>query len=440
MNLVWKAPPYVPPNDALGLTDADTALISSLGLNVVRLGLIWKGYEPVRGVYDERYLDRLVADTRLLTAHHVYVLIDSHQDSVSERFGGEGFPDWAVYTDGLPSVPAVTGDNRQTDSALNRAWDNVWADRAGLWQAYARMWRRVAARFASEPGVLGYDLLNEPWAGHQWPTCTAFPVGCPAFYRMFLQPFEDAAAAAIRAVDRVHAVVYEPDDVASSGTTSWLTAPTPASPNVVYSFHVYCPFHPPGVDATFCGAAEAFAVNQGVANAARLRAAPLMPEFGGSNDLGDLVDIARGVDLADQARIGWMYWEYKASAETAGAQYASGYREQSMFDNDANLATLRRAKADVLSEPYPTAIAGIPIAYGFDRTTQTFSLAYTPDPSIPLPSVIFTAPRHYPGGYRVEVNGARVTSPPCASYLTLRPLRGATRVSLKLIPGRCSGA
>jgi endoglycosylceramidase len=427
----------VAPNDALGLTDADAALISSLGFNVVRLGLIWKGYEPVRGVYDERYLDRLVADARLLARHHLYVLIDSHQDSFNERFGGEGFPDWAVHTDGLPSIPAVTGDNRQSDPAMNRAWDNVWGDRGGLWNAYARMWQRVAKRFASEPGVLGYDLLNEPWSGHQWPTCVAFPAGCPAFYRAFLQPFEDAAAGAIRAVDRVHIVVYEPEDIASSGTLSWLTSPTPAGPNIIYSFHLYCSFHPPVGDATFCGTSEAFAVNQGVANAARLRAPPFMTEFGGSSDLGDLVDIARGVDLADQAGVGWIYWEYKASAETPGAKNAPGYSAQSMFDDDANLATLRKTKAEILGEPYPTAIAGTPIAYGFDHATRSFTLTYVPDQSIAVPSVVFSGLRNYPSGYRVEVHGARVTSPPCAAYLTVLPLPRAKRVSLTLVPGRC---
>jgi endoglycosylceramidase len=263
-------------------------------------------------------------------------------------------------------------------------------------------------------------------------------VGCPVFYHSFLQPFEDAAAAAIRAVDRSHIVVYEPEDIASSGTTSWLTAPTPAGSNIVYSFHVYCAFHPPAGDATFCGASESYAVNAGVTNAARLRAAPFMTEFGGSNDLGDLVDIARGVDFADQARVGWIYWEYKASFETPGAKNAPGYQQQSMFDNDANLSTLRKGKVEVLSEPYPTAIAGIPIAYQFDHASRTFSLAYTPDRSIKLSTVVFAAPRNYPGGYRVEVDGARVTSPPCAPYLTLTPLPGVTRVSLKLFPGNCA--
>jgi endoglycosylceramidase len=442
VNLVWKDAPYVAPNTALGLTDADAALMSSLGFNVVRLGLTWKGYEPARGVYDEHYLDRLVADARILARHGLYVLLDSHQDSFNERFDGggihgEGFPDWAVYTDGLPSVPSITGDNRQTDPALNRAWDNVWADRGSLWEEYARMWRRVATRFASERGILGYDLLNEPWAGHQWPTCSAFPTGCPLFYRQFLQPFEDASAAAIRSVDRDHLVVYEPDDVASSGTHSWLTAPTPAGTNVIYSFHVYCAFHPPVADAAFCDTSEAFAVNASVSNAARLHAAPLMSEFGAS---ADLVSTARGVALADKAKVGWIYWEYKASAETLGAQNSPGGRDQSMFDNDANLSTLRKAKADILSEPYPVALAGIPLSYGFDAAHEVFSLTYAPDASIAAPSVVFAGPRHYPHGYGAEVQGAHITSPPCAPYVTLRALPGARQVTLKLRPGNCRPA
>src|SRR5260370_32235533 len=140
-------------------------------------------------------------------------MIDTHQEELSSRFHGEGFPEGAVYTDGLadcpPSLLDIVGDQRVCSPAMGRAWDNLWANRAGLWQAYAEMWKQVAARFASEPGVVGYDLLNEPWAGRLYPTC--LPVGgCPRFYREYLQPFEYRVAASIRRVDRVHAVVYEP--------------------------------------------------------------------------------------------------------------------------------------------------------------------------------------------------------------------------------------
>ena len=49
-----------------------------------------------------------------------------------------------------------------TNPALQRAFDNFWANRPGpdgvpLQEHYATAMRAVAARFAHEPNVLGYE-------------------------------------------------------------------------------------------------------------------------------------------------------------------------------------------------------------------------------------------------------------------------------------------
>jgi endoglycosylceramidase len=35
----------------------------------------------------------------------------------------------------------------------------------GASQSFAAYWKFLAATFSGRPGVLGYELLNEPWAG-----------------------------------------------------------------------------------------------------------------------------------------------------------------------------------------------------------------------------------------------------------------------------------
>jgi endoglycosylceramidase len=445
VNVVWKTPPYVPPTGPGGITDADAVLMRSLGFNAVRLGFVWEGFEPRRGVFDETYLNQLVAVERLFARHGMQVVIDSHQDELSSRFHGEGFPEWAVYTDGLPDcTPAsfsVVGDQRVCSPAMARAWDNLWANRAGLWQAYSAMWKKVAARFASEPGVLGYDILNEPWAGTQWETCITVS-GCPGFYRQYLQPFENMIAASIRSVDRVHKVIFEPDDLASSGThiassgpQSWLTSPTPAGPNTLYTFHLRCSFDSSTSSSISSAATNTLwcnnAMKANLSSAARLQAPVLIGEDQGCYGNSET---ALAVHTADAARVGWIHWAWKSTHQdnTGGIDSCD-----SMFQNDADFATLDQTKADILSEPYPTAISGTPSAYGFDPSTNTFELTYTPDPSIKAPTVVFSAPRHYPTGYRIEVRGAHVTSRPCAPYVTTVNDPGSARVSLRLIPGSC---
>lgn len=34
-----------------------------------------------------------------------------------------------------------------------------------VWDAFAGFWQQIALRFLNYDNVLGYELINEPWAG-----------------------------------------------------------------------------------------------------------------------------------------------------------------------------------------------------------------------------------------------------------------------------------
>src|SRR5207249_780839 len=128
------------------------------------------------------YLDRVQELVRMLATRGVDVLLDFHQDLYNERFQGEGFPDWATINE-VPATNCCGFPGNYFTPAVLRAFDNLWS-RKGLRAEYAAAWAQVAARVAGEPNVIGYDLMNEPWAGTQWPTC-AGPEGCVAFQNLF---------------------------------------------------------------------------------------------------------------------------------------------------------------------------------------------------------------------------------------------------------------
>src|SRR2546421_525191 len=169
VNLVYKVPPYEP--SVAGFGDDDAAFLAREGFNSVRLGVIYKAVEPQPGVYDDTYLAKIAQTAAVLEQHGVAPLLDFHQDMYNERFQGEGWPDWAVLDDGLPAQPQQGfPGNYLVQPAVNRAFDNFWANAAGpggvgIGDRYAAAWQHVASRFANEGGVLGYDLLNEPWPG-----------------------------------------------------------------------------------------------------------------------------------------------------------------------------------------------------------------------------------------------------------------------------------
>src|SRR2546426_6402707 len=152
-NMAYKLAPYYP--GAAGFDIQDAAFLRSLGFNAVRVGIIWKAVEPQPGVYDDAYLEQIEQTVALLARREIVSLLDFHQDMYNEKYQGEGFPDWSVQDDGLPNEPkAGFPNNYFVNPALQRAFDNFWANRpgpdgVGLQDHYAAAWAHVAQRFAS---------------------------------------------------------------------------------------------------------------------------------------------------------------------------------------------------------------------------------------------------------------------------------------------------
>ena len=151
LNMVNKRPPYQP--GAVGFGADDAAFLRRNGFNTIRLGLIYKAVEPQPGRYATGYLRTERSIERTLARRGVFSLVDFHQDLYNEKFGGEGWPDWAVLDDGQPAEP-LTGfpGSYITSPGLNRSFDNWWANNPGpgsvpLQVRYARAWAKVAGVF-----------------------------------------------------------------------------------------------------------------------------------------------------------------------------------------------------------------------------------------------------------------------------------------------------
>ena len=228
----------------ISMSKEDFEWMQKLGLNFLRLGVMWPGLEPVRGEYNETYLDQIDAIVTIAGKHGVYVMLDMHQDGLSEFFCGEGFPSWAVrriddehkwYQPFKKPYPAPysTFENASCfykeplhQNALfptrhacdshkhgaswgegtfeaSQAYQALWDNWNGTGDAFASFWGHIAHRFKGRPEVVGYNLFNEPFAGdffHKplimvpWPSPTNAD-------RVNLQPTYDKCNAAIREFD-----------------------------------------------------------------------------------------------------------------------------------------------------------------------------------------------------------------------------------------------
>lgn len=422
VNVVWKLKPYYPPATPAGFTAADADFLAGNGFNVVRLGVLFAGVMPQQGVIDQDYLAQIDRVVQLLASRHIRVLLDFHQDMYNEQFQGEGFPGWAVPALTLPNDANYGFPlNEFISLALNSVYDQLWSNSNGIWAPYQAALTAAAAQWKDQPYLLGYDMFNEPWPGTQWPTC--FELDCPLFDAT-LQQFFDGALAAVRAADTTHFAFFEPQQLFDFGSPSAMTAET--DPALGLSWHAYC-----SVTLTAstglpelpdCPILEPRTMSNADAQVAALGATSLMTEFGATDDT---TDIGRVAGLADQHLIGWTYWAYKNYGDPTGGGV------EGLFADDSDLTTLKAAKAAVLIRPYARAIAGTPLSMSFDTGSKAFSLSYTPNAAT-APTEISMPALQYPDGYRVTVQGGRVTSAANAMVLEVANTSGATQVTVQV--------
>ena len=175
------------------ITQPDIDLIARSGFNSVRVPLHWKfftGPDP-EGL---KLIDQLVA---WAAKDHIYVILDMHCAP-----GGQT----GTNIDDSPGYPWLYGDALAQANTVD-------------------VWKRIAAHYASNPTVLGYDLLNEP---------------IPHFARdqqfnKDLEPIYRKIAAAIREVDRNHVLILG----GAQWDTNFSVFGPPFDSNVMYELHKY---------------------------------------------------------------------------------------------------------------------------------------------------------------------------------------------------------
>jgi endoglycosylceramidase len=447
VNLVYKRAPYYP--NATDLTAADVRNIVTLGFSAVRLGVLWEGVEPCKvGAsgctgYDDGYLAKIDAIVRQFEARGVYVLLDFHQDLYTDadmspvplyKYHGEGAPKWATNNDGWPVGPSLyplwgaeyvlPAENAAFDHLLNPA--NDWND---IQAHYRAAWMHVAAHYASDPGILGYDIMNEPWPE------TLLPGAAQNFDRNNLQTFDQGVIDAIRSVDQTHTIFYEPNILNDFGPPYTMDPgfdPRDLRANLGLSYHVYCLI--PGLNA-LCQGGEAATLDAKDAEARTRGVVPFVSEFGAGNNIDGIGHVA---DLIDGHKQGWTYWAWKWWNDPTGSE--------DEWVADAN-GVLNQDKAAQLARTYPRSISaddpgttGREPTWCFTRHVPPggvastcpgregrFTLDYDANAPggvtaifVPVRAPLDAAHRLYQNGYVVtSLTGAHVTSAQNAPLLTV---------------------
>jgi len=253
---------------------------------------------------------------------------------------------------------------------------------------FAQYWAKLAAAFKNEPNVIGFELMNEP---DPVLSVYSFPGKLDGEY---LQPFYDAVAAAIRAVDPERMIVFEPttwsDEDAKSKLGPAVTHPTfshvPGGEQYVntsaYAFHYYSWVNKPDQTDYFKARGK---------DLAKLKNPVQMVtewNLGGCSSRGTNCDCTE-MDIFDQFKVSvWMAWDYKSFVpkpeQTPFVPTCTGCGS-GLINNDAGDGTVRISyfSAYALARSYPIAIQGrLQEPFVFNWTSNELRFTYRMDPTI----------------------------------------------------------
>jgi endoglycosylceramidase len=413
-NFVEKGFPWYP---AGLLEESKVQELASLGINTVRLGFMWSGAEPAPGQFNETYFQIIGQIIHNLEKYEIYPFLDVHQDVMSTYFClYDGFPRWTVEKSTQPehampwplkpgklNNPCPLDRNwarNYLSEACSVAFQSLYTDGSPMQQDFTEFWRRTAAYFKDYP-ILGYEIINEPWAGDIYSDPALLLPGHAGSRN--LMPLYDKIVTAIRSEDPQHLVLYEPvtwgmifnGNYTGSGFDHVPGAATfdDAVSRSVFSFHYYCWWYDSETNDMARKTCDHLfgpkIFSQVVKDVKRTGGAVMLTEWGqgcafdtDGVDTDPLSECNQIMDLADRHLISWTDWYFGGHLNTNWNLSANANR--------------------LFSRSYARSIAGKPLTMHFNVTNKQFDLCFELDTTGTVTSteteIFARMDMHYPHG------------------------------------------
>jgi len=261
------------------ITEADIAFVAATGSNTVRLPFHYRLFT------DEDYLD-----------------LSGHGDGFKRIDDCIG---WCRKYKLRLILDMHDCPGGQTGSNIDDSYGNAWLfESEGLLRQFCDIWRIIARRYANEPVVLGYDLMNEP-ISHELKE--------KELYNSRIEAILKAAVSAIREVDRNHIVIL--------AGAQWNSNFKPFKDfsfdsNMIYQCHHY-DFRNPKLEEWKVSRFAEFSAKSGH---------PMYMGEWGHNEIPWYRDMVAAMEKHD---IGWTMWPLKKPGNSCwfGFRYPDGWKD-----------------------------------------------------------------------------------------------------------------
>lgn len=408
-----KDPPYYPNP---GPDNKIAKKLKRRGVNVIRLGVQMGGLFPNDGDLKPSmaYLNKIERHIDVMWAHDIWTIIDLHQDVLSPATCGEGMPAWMLnmtpdgrYNNSMPLPMPMTlhgYTNKSTrctptgilksigwssfymTDACGKAFQALYDNVGVLGQAFDLYWDTVSKKFAKKPGVLGYEILNEPWVGDyiRHPDLL-FEAG--AAERGPVGRLMQRAHDVIRQHDPETPILFSPAEV-----NNRLLRPVGYEegflPGEPMAFHVYCDIGTDGAGPTswlekeVCKLDDNFTLVQRERDLKRLGTAGLVTEFGAVlNSSTGWEEISRVLNALDAVSppLSWLYWGNGVNGDPDASHY--------------NIPIKGMARS------YAKVVPGTLKTQSFDMDTGEYQLEFEPAPNGGDMTLFLSREVYYPSGF-----------------------------------------
>ncbi|RED99813.1 carbohydrate-binding protein [Marinoscillum furvescens] len=270
----------------------DVDSMASWGYNMIRLPMHYKLYtppieeEPVPGsiTWLEQGFEMTDALLEWCKANNMYLILDLH------------------------AAPGGQGENKDI-SDYDPSKPSLWESTANQDKMVA-LWRKLAERYADEPMLAAYDIINEPNWGFQ--DHENDPNGCAESQNTLLWNLQKRVTKAIREVDQNHIIVIE----GNCWGNNYGGLHTLWDDNLVISYHKYWN---PNTQAEI----------QGMLNMRQERNVPIWLGETGENSN---VWFTNAIELLEDNGIGWSWWPLKKLGGNNPLQIAMNDDYQQILD------------------------------------------------------------------------------------------------------------
>jgi endoglycosylceramidase len=307
-------------------------------------------------------------------ARGIYTVLDFHQDVYSECFCGDGFPCWTIANPMPPAHDCPLWSVLYTSPGVEQAFDQFWVASGALQAEYLAAWDTMIASFADEPGVVGFEPINEPSSGSANPSAFEATTLTDFFTRMI-------AHFTAKAPDTLVFV----DDTGAAGTLVYTTMNRPVG-NFVFAPHFY-PIVNPLPE-------KVLPLMQTWSDLGAKWNVPVwVGEFGmvHSDDPRALAYMTAHFAALDTLGLGGAEWEYSVESTEWNSESAS-----IVSGSGTELPV-----AQAVIRPFARAIAGSAVSQSYSPDAGSFTLTWTPAPGV---SEVAVPVRAFPSGTAVTLS------------------------------------